>query len=74
MIIAGKSTFHECSKYYPKVFLDECLHRLYVCICYNMIGLMCLKELILKIGSTIASRERTIYHHWYFLEMNFRFF
>ena len=33
MIIAVKSTFHECSKYYPKVFLDECLHRLYVCIC-----------------------------------------
>ena len=28
MIIVVRSVFHECKKYYPQVFLDECLYKL----------------------------------------------
>ena len=28
MIIIVRSVFRERSKYYPKIFLDECLHKL----------------------------------------------
>ena len=28
MIIIVRSVFHEGNKYYPQVFLDECLHKL----------------------------------------------
>ena len=28
MAIIIRSVFHEDSKYYPQVFLDECLHKL----------------------------------------------
>ena len=27
MIIVTRSLFHENNKYYPQVFLDECLHK-----------------------------------------------
>ena len=26
MTIVVTTAFHECNKYYPQVFLDECLH------------------------------------------------
>ena len=26
--IVGRAAFHENSKYYPKVFLDECFHEI----------------------------------------------
>ena len=28
MIIVVRAVFHESNKYYPQVFLDECLHKL----------------------------------------------
>ena len=28
MIIAARAVFHEDNKYYPQVFLSECLHNL----------------------------------------------
>ena len=28
MIIAARAVFHESNKYYPQVFLDECLYKL----------------------------------------------
>ena len=27
MIIAVRAAFHENNKYYPKIFLDECLYK-----------------------------------------------
>ena len=30
MIIILKAVFHENNKYYPKVFLDECLYKLWI--------------------------------------------
>ena len=44
MTIAIGSVFHEGNKYYPQDFLKE---RLLNYKCLNMIGLMCLKELML---------------------------
>ena len=40
-----RSVFEEDGKYYPHVFLDECLYEVYRC--YNMKELIFLKELIL---------------------------
>ena len=43
--IAVRVAFHENNKYYPQVFLDECLCK--ILKCYVMIELVFLKELIL---------------------------
>ena len=42
--IIVRSVFQEDGKYYPQVFLDECLHEVYKH--YNMKELIFLKELI----------------------------
>ena len=38
-----RTVFHENNKYYPQVFIDECLYKVYNC--YNLIAI--LKELML---------------------------
>ena len=45
MTIIVRSVFEEDGKYYPQVFLDECLYESYKCC--NTIELMCQKELTL---------------------------
>ena len=30
MIIVVRAIFHESNKYYPRVFLDECLYKLWI--------------------------------------------
>ena len=45
MTIVARAFFHENNKYYPQVFLDDCLCKLQKC--YIMIELMFLKELML---------------------------
>ena len=30
MIIVVRAVFHENNKYYPQVFLDECLYKLWI--------------------------------------------
>ena len=48
MIIDVKFAFHENKKYYPQVFLDECLYRLWIKLkCYVIIELTFLNELML---------------------------
>ena len=42
--IVIRAVFHKNNKYYPQVFVDECLCKLWKC--YIMIELMFLKELI----------------------------
>ena len=48
VIIEVKFVFHENKKYYPQVFLDECLYRLWIKLkCYVIIELTFLNELML---------------------------
>ena len=45
LVIIVRTVFEEDCKYYPQIFLDECLYELQKC--YSMKELMSLKELIL---------------------------
>ena len=48
IMIFVRAAFHENSNYYPQVFLDECLYKLWIIWKrYIMIELMFLKELVL---------------------------
>ena len=49
MIIAVRAVFHENNKYYPQVFLDKCLYKLWIIKkkFYIMMELTFLKELVL---------------------------
>ena len=49
MIIVTRSVFQEDNKYYPRVYLHECLYKFVECLyeCYNMKKLMFQKELTL---------------------------
>ena len=48
IVMGFRAAFHENNKYYPKAFLDECLHKLWIIYkCYIFIELMFLKELML---------------------------
>ena len=50
MIIVFRAFFQENNKYYPQVFLDECLYKLWIIWkCYILIELMFLKELMLTL-------------------------
>ena len=45
MVIVVRAIFYDNNKYYPQLFLDECLYE--ISKCYIMIELTLLKELIL---------------------------
>ena len=48
MIMVINAVFHENDKYYPQVFLDECLYKLLIIQkCYMLMELTFLKKLIL---------------------------
>ena len=37
MIIVVRVVFHENTKYYPQVFLDECLYKLWIIVIYDLL-------------------------------------
>ena len=59
MIIVLRSVFQEGNKYYPQVFLDECLHKLQMPE-YNRIELSKGSD----VNKTDGSRECIICHYW----------
>ena len=62
MIIVVRAVSHEKSKYYPQVFLDKCLYKLWIIQkCYIMIDLTFQKELMLI---RQANQECDICHYW----------
>ena len=71
IIIVVRAAFHETNKYYPQVFLDECLYKLWIIkmIYYNRIDI---SEGI-DVNKTGALKESDVYHYWYFLNYNFMF-
>ena len=72
MIIVVRAVFHENNKYYPQVFLDECLYKL-----YNNIKMLYFNRIDLSEGNdvnkTSASKECDICHYWYFLNKDLKF-
>ena len=71
MIIVVRAAFYENNKYYPQVFLDECLYKLQKNIkilYYNRIEVA--EGIDVKISK---SKECDICHHWYFLNKGFKF-
>ena len=64
--IAVRSVFHKKSEYYVKVFLNECLYKLWMLYfdrTYLFEGIYV--DVLLK---TSASKECIIYHYQYFLD------
>ena len=68
MIIFVRSIFHEGIKYYPQVFLDECLYKLQI-LEHDRIDV---SEGI-NVNKTNGSLECIICYYRYFHEINFRF-
>ena len=72
MTIVVRAVFHENNKYYPQVFLDECLYKL-----YNNIKMLYFNRIDVSEGNdvnkTSASKECDICHYWYFLNKDFKF-
>ena len=68
MIIVVMSIFHEGSKYYRQVFLDECLYKLEI-LEYDGIDMSERSDF----GRINGSRKCSICHYHHFLKVNFRF-
>ena len=68
LTVIVRSVFKEVGKYYPEVFLDECLYEVLI-LEYDRIDI---SEGI-DIKKTNASRECDIWHHWYFLDKKFKY-
>ena len=72
MTIVVRAVFHKNNKYYPQVFLDECLYKL-----YNNIKMLYFNRIDVSEGNdvnkTSASKECDICHYWYFLNKDFKF-
>ena len=72
MTIVVRAVFHENNKYYPQVFLDECLYKL-----YNNIKMLYFNRIDLSEGNdvnkTSASKKCDICHYWYFLNKDLKF-
>ena len=63
-----RSVFQEDNKYYPQVFLDECLYELHT-LEYNRIDV---SEGI-DINRANGSKECDICHYWYFIDIGFKY-
>ena len=63
MTIVVWTVFHENNKYYPKVFLDECLYEIQKLLYYCRIDVF---EGI-DVNKKSASKECDVCHYWYFL-------
>ena len=57
MKIVVRAVFHENNKYYPQVFLDECLYEIQKLLYYGRID----------VNKTSASKECDVCHYRYFL-------
>ena len=72
MIIFVRAAFHENNKYYPQVFLDECLHKF-----QNNIKMLYFDRTDVSEGvdvsKTSASKECDNCHYWYSLNKGFNF-
>ena len=66
--ITVRSVFEKDSKYYPQVFLDECLYKIYM-LEYDRIDI---SEGI-DVNKTNASKECDICHYWYFKDIGFKY-
>ena len=66
--IIVRSVFEEDGKYYPQIFLDECLYEIYM-LEYDRIDILD----GIDINKTNASKECDICHYWYFLDKNFNY-
>ena len=69
LVIIIRFVFQEDKKYYPQVFLDECLYELLI-LEYDRINLSDWTDLEKK---THASKQCDNCHYWYFLDMGFKF-
>ena len=68
MTIVIKSVFQEDGKYYPQIFLDECLCKLQM-LEHDRIDI---SEGI-NVNKTNASKEFDICHYWYFKDIGFKY-
>ena len=62
LVIAVRPVFHGGSKYYPQIFLDECLYKL-----------QWLEYDRIVVSKTVDYCEWIICHYWIFLEISFKF-
>ena len=67
MAVIVRSALKEDGKYYPQVFLDDCLYDLKM-VEYDRIGIS--EEI--DINKRNASKECDIFHYWYFLDKNLK--
>ena len=63
-----KSVFEEDGKYYPQIFLHECLYELYM-LEYDRIDI---SEGI-DVNKANASKQCDICHYWYFKDIGFKY-
>ena len=72
MMTVVRAVFHENNKYYPQVFLDECLYKLWIIIKMLYFDRIEVSEGI-NVNKTSKSKESNIFHYWYFLCKGFKF-
>ena len=63
--IVARAVFHENDKYYPQVFLDGCLQKIY--------KLQIDVSERADVNKTNASKESDVCHYWYLLNYSFKF-
>ena len=63
-----RSVFEEDGKYYPQVFLDECLYELQM-LEYDRIDIS--EEI--DTNKTNASKECDVCHYWYFKDIGYKY-
>ena len=68
LTVIVRSVFEENGKYYPQVFLCDCLYDVYL---LEYVGLDIWEEI--DINKTIASKECDICHYWYFKDIGFKY-
>ena len=70
IVIAVRAVFHKNNKYYPQMFLDECLYKLQKKKLLNFDRIDTSEKLILI---KQANQECEMCHYWYFLNKGFKF-
>ena len=68
MTIVIRSVFEEYGKFYPQIYLDECLYKLQMVECDRID----ISERI-QINKTNASKECKICHYQYFKDIGFKY-
>ena len=68
LTIIVRSVFEEDGKYYPQIFLDECLYDVEM-LEYDRIDI----SKGIDINKTNVSKEFDICHYWYFLDKSFNY-